>query len=379
MNFELTQEQLSIQETVRKFVEKEVAPGVLERDEKSEFPMAQYKKMGELGLMGLQYPKEYGGQGLDYMAYVLTVVELSKVDSALAISYSVSASLFSGALIPFASEEQKKKYLPMVLSGKAFGCFALTEPNAGSDVSAIATTAVKDGNDYILNGSKCFITNGPLADYAMVIAKTSEEGGPKALSAFIVETKTKGFSVGRIENKMGIRSAQVSEIQFQDCRVPKENMMGDEGDGFKIAMTTLDGGRVGVASQALGIAKGAFNIAIDYMKERRQFGKPLYKNQYLAFKMADLGLMIDQAELMLAKAATMQSEGGAFGLPASKAKLLCTDAAMAVTTHAVQMLGGNGYMKDYHVERLMRDAKITQIYEGANEVQRLIISNSLFH
>jgi len=378
MNYELSPQYLALQKTVREFVEAELAPGVLERDEKSEFPIEQFRKLGKLGFIGLQYPKEYGGQGLDYVAYVLATEEISKVDASLGIAYSVTNSLFGGALMAFASEEQKKKYLPKIFSGESIGCFALTEPNAGSDAAGVVTTAEKSGDGYVINGTKCFMTNGPLADYAMLVAMTDKSRGTKGLSAFIIEKGVPGFSIGRIENKMGIRSAQVSELLFKDCKVPASCLMGKEGDGFKVAMKALDGGRIGVAAQGLGIAKGAFEIARKYLMTREQFGQPLYKNQYLAFKMVELGLLIEQAEMMLYKAATDQSEGRPYTLPAAKAKLLCTNAAMTVSTEAVQMLGGNGFMKEYHVERMMRDAKITQIYEGTNEIQKLIISGSLF-
>ena len=378
MDFQLSTQHEMVQKTVREFVQTEVLPGVVERDETSTFPVEAYKKLGQMGILGLPFPKEYGGSGMDYLAYAIAVEEISKVDASLGISFSVSTSLFSGGVYNSASEEQKKKYLPRVLSGQCFGSFGLTEPNAGSDAGGCVTTARKEGDHYVLNGAKCFITNGPLSEVFLVFALTTEGIGSKGLSAFIVEKSFPGFSIGKIENKMGIRSAQVSELLFQDCIVPAENLVGEEGKGFGIAMKDLDGGRIGVAAQGLGIAEGAYEIARKYLMERHQFGKPLYKNQYLAFKMAELDMEIEQAKYMLYKAALDKSEGRPYSVSAAKAKYVCTNAAMHVTTEAVQMLGGNGFMKEYQVERMMRDAKITQIYEGTNEIQKLVISGSLF-
>lgn len=378
MDFQLDDKRLALQKAVREFAEKELLPGVWERDETSTFPVDAYKKMGEMGLIGLPYPKEYGGQGGDYLDYAIAVEEIAKVDGSVAISYSVSTSLYGGSVSNAASEEQKREFLPPVLSGQSFGAFGLTEPNAGSDAGGCITTATREGDHYILNGAKCFNTNGPLADYFAVYALTQPEKKAKGLSCFLVKKGTPGFSIGKIEDKMGIRAAQVSELIFDNCKIPAENLMGEEGQGFKVAMKTLDGGRIGVAAQGLGLAEGAFEIARKYLMQREQFGKPLYKNQYLAFKMVELECQIEQARLMLYKAALDKSEGRPYTLSAAKAKLLCTDAAMHVTTEAVQMLGGNGYMKDYHVERMMRDAKITQIYEGTNEIQKLVISGQLF-
>ncbi|NFN94588.1 acyl-CoA dehydrogenase [Clostridium botulinum] len=378
MDFTLTKQQEMIKEMARQFAENELKPRVLENDENSEFPIEAYKKLGKLGLIGIPYPKEYGGAGGDYLSYVLAVEEISKVDASFGISYSVTTSLCSGGIINAASEEQKKKYLPDVLSGKKLGSFGLTEPNAGSDAGGCITTAEKKGDYYILNGSKCFITNGPLSETFLVFALTDKSKGSKGLSAFIVEKEFEGFSIGKIEDKCGIKSAQVSELIFENCKVPAENLVGVEGKGFGIAMKALDGGRIGVAAQGLGIAEGAFDIAKQYLKDRQQFGKPLWKNQYLAFKMAELELEIEKAKYILYKAAMDKQEGRQYSVSAAKAKLSCTDVAMKVTVEAVQMLGGNGYMKEYNVERMMRDAKITQIYEGTNEIQKLIISGSIF-
>ena len=339
MNFELTPQQKAVQQSARQFAQTVLQETVLEDDAAGRFPEEAYKKMGEMGFVGLPFPKEYGGQGGDYLSYVLALEEISKINSSVGIAYSVCTSLYSGALINDGNEEQKKKYLPEVLSGKKMGSFCLTEPDAGSDAAGCKTTAIWNGKEYILNGLKCFITNGPLADYYMVVALTNPELKTKGLTAFIVEREWEGVSIGKIEDKCGIRCAQVSEVIFDNVRVPKENMLG---------------------------------------KEREQFGKPLYKNQYLAFKMAELETEIEMAQYMLYKAATDKQEGKSYSVPAAKAKMVCTDAAMHVATEAVQMLGGNGYMKEYHVERMLRDAKITQIYEGTNEIQKLVISGNMF-
>ncbi|MCX0360838.1 acyl-CoA dehydrogenase family protein [Clostridium perfringens] len=377
MDFSLTQKQLDVQRAVKEFAERELKPFAIENDENSTFPIEAYKKLGELGVIGLPYSTEYGGTGGDYLSYVLAIEEISKVDASMGIAVSVTTSLCAGG-ISNSSEELKKKYLPDILSGKKLGSFGLTEPNAGSDAGGVITVAEKKGDNYILNGAKCFITNAPLSGTFIVFALTDRTKGPKGLSAFIVEKDFPGISIGKIEDKCGIKSAQVSEVLFNDCVVPASNLVGKEGDGFKIAMKTLDGGRIGVAAQGLGIAEGAFEIAKEYMKERKQFGKPLFKQQYLAFKMAELAVEIEQAKYMLYKAAMDKQEGKPYSVSAAKAKLVCTDAAMHVTTEAIQMLGGNGYMREYQLERMMRDAKITQIYEGTNEIQKLIISGSLF-
>ena len=377
MDFSLTQKQLDVQRAVKEFAERELKPFAIENDDNCTFPIEAYKKLGELGVIGLPYSTEYGGTGGDYLSYVLAIEEISKVDASMGIAVSVTTSLCAGG-ISNASEELKKKNLPDILSGKKLGSFGLTEPNAGSDAGGVITVAEKKGDNYILNGAICFITNAPLSGTFIVFALTDRTKGPKGLSAFIVEKDFPGISIGKIEDKCGIKSAQVSEVLFNDCVVPASNLVGKEGDGFKIAMKTLDGGRIGVAAQGLGIAEGAFEIAKEYMKERKQFGNPLFKQQYLAFKMAELAVEIEQAKYMLYKAAMDKQEGKPYSVSAAKAKLVCTDAAMHVTTEAIQMLGGNGYMREYQLERMMRDAKITQIYEGTNEIQKLIISGSLF-
>ena len=379
MNFTLNENQLAIQSTVKAFAEKELAKDILVRDAAAEFPHDLYAKMGEMGLIGLPYPKEYGGQGEDYLSYILAVEEVSKVDGAMGISYSVSTSLYGGSLTNSqATEEQLRRFLTPVASGKSLGSFALTEPTAGSDVAGARTLAVRDGDDYVINGSKCFITNGPLSDYFAVYALTDKEAGPKSMACFVVEKGTPGFVIGTRHNTMGLRSAMVCELYFTDCRVPVANMIAAPGKGFGLAMKTLDGGRIGVGAQGLCIAEGAWEIARKYLMERQQFGKPLCKQQTIAFKMAELAIEIEQAKYMVYKAALEKGEGQPYSISAAKAKYCGTNAAMHVTTEAVQLLGGNGYMKEFHVERMMRDAKITQIYEGTNEIQKMIVSGTLF-
>ena len=379
MNFTLNENQLAIQSTVKAFAEKELAKDILVRDAAAEFPHDLYAKMGEMSLIGLPYPKEYGGQGEDYLSYILAVEEVSKVDGAMGISYSVSTSLYGGSLTNSqATEEQLRRFLTPVASGKSLGSFALTEPTAGSDVAGARTLAVRDGDDYVINGSKCFITNGPLSDYFAVYALTDKEAGPKSMACFVVEKGTPGFVIGTRHNTMGLRSAMVCELYFTDCRVPVANMIAAPGKGFGLAMKTLDGGRIGVGAQGLGIAEGAWEIARKYLMERQQFGKPLCKQQTIAFKMAELAIEIEQAKYMVYKAALEKGEGQPYSISAAKAKYCGTNAAMHVTTEAVQLLGGNGYMKEFHVERMMRDAKITQIYEGTNEIQKMIVSGTLF-
>ena len=379
MNFELNPEQQQIQKMARMFAEHDLLPGVCERDESSEFPLDAFRKLGKTGIYGLPYPKELGGLGGSYLSYVLAVEEVSKVDAAFGISFSVDTSLYGGSIAnSSAPDEIKKKFLAPITYGEKIGSFGLTEHSAGSDAAGQQTTATKDGDSYIINGSKCFNTNGPLADYTVIYCLTDPTLGTKGMAAFVVAKGTPGFTVGQVDNKMGIRSAMVSDMHLNNVRVPAENMIAKPGEGFKLAMKTLDGGRIGVAAQGLGIAKGAFEIARKYMMEREQFGKPICKQQYLAFKMAELQTEIQAAELLLYKAALDKEEGRPYTVPAAMAKMTCTNVAMKVTTEAVQMLGGNGYMKGYHVERMMRDAKITQIYEGTNEIQKLVISGQLF-
>ncbi len=379
MNFELNEQEQKIVDQVKEFTAKRLAPAVVERDEKSEFPIDAFKEFGNMGMYGLCYPADFGGTGIGYLPYILAVEEVSKVDASFGIAFSVNTSLYGGSIMySKATDEQKKRFLSPVASGKAIGSFGLTEASAGSDAAGQKTIATKDGDDYILNGTKIFNTNGPLADYTVIYCLTDPSIGTKSMAAFVVEKGMPGFHVGKIENKMGIRSAQVSEMVLSNVRVSADRMIAKPGEGFKLAMKTLDGGRIGVGAQALGIAEGAFEIARQYMKQREQFGKPIFKQQYLAFKMAELFADIEKAKLTLYKAATLKEEGKSFTTAAAIAKMTCTDVAMKVTEECVQMLGGNGYMKEYHVERMMRDAKITQIYEGTNEIQKLVISGGLF-
>ena len=379
MDFRLSEKELALKEKVAKFAKEKVLPGVIERDEKAEASLEIYKELGTQGFLDIFYPKELGGQGEDYLSYAIIVEELSKVDSALSVMYSASASLYGGSVLySSASDELKKKFSKELLKGDAVGSFGLTEPNAGSDAGGCITIAKKDGDSYIINGLKCFNTNGPLADYTAVYALTEPEKKSKGLSCFIVPKKTEGVSVGRIENKMGIRSAQVSELNFDNVRVPAENMITKSGDGFKLAMIVLDSGRIGVAAQAMGLCEGAFERAVEYMKQREQFGKPIFKNQYLSFEMAELKMQMDTARMILYKAISEKNRHESFTQTAAMAKYLCTNAAMNVTERCVQFMGGNGYMREYHVERMMRDAKVTQIYEGTNEIQKLIIGNNIF-
>lgn len=384
LNFQLTEEQLQVQKIAKDFTERELLPGVLDRDLQAAGGglVAEHRQLFEkaakAGILGLPYPKEYGGQGIGNVANLLATVETSKVDVAFQVSYSVANTLFSEGVYLFGTEEQKKKLLPTIFSGEKMACFGLTEPEAGSDASNMLTTADKDGDYYVLNGLKCFISAAPLADYCTIYAKTQKDVGLKGISAFIVDTKTPGFRIGKIEDKMGIRATQVSEVILENCRVPANMLLGKEGEGFKIAMKTLDSGRIGVAGQGLGIAKGAFERAVAYQKMRKQFGKPISQNQHIQFRMAELAVMIEQAELMVLKAAAEMDAGRPYALPASKAKMVCTDCGMYVSRECLQLMGGNGFMREYHVERLMRDAKITQIYEGTNEVQRMIISGDIY-
>ena len=379
MNFELNEQEQKIVDQVKEFTAKRLAPAVVERDEKSEFPIDAFKEFGNMGMYGLCYPADFGGTGIGYLPYILAVEEVSKVDASIGIAFSVNTSLYGGSIMySKATDEQKKRFLSPIASGKAIGSFGLTEASAGSDAAGQKTIATKDGDDYILNGTKIFNTNGPLADYTVIYCLTDPSIGTKSMAAFVVEKGMPGFHVGKIENKMGIRSAQVSEMVLSNVRVSADRMIAKPGEGFKLAMKTLDGGRIGVGAQALGIAEGAFEIARQYMKQREQFGKPIFKQQYLAFKMAELFADIEKAKLTLYKAATLKEEGKSFTTAAAIAKMTCTDVAMKVTEECVQMLGGNGYMKEYHVERMMRDAKITQIYEGTNEIQKLVISGGLF-
>lgn len=377
MNFQLTEEQEMLRKMIRDFAENEVAPTAEERDEEERFDRAIFDKMAELGITGIPFPEEYGGIGADYVSYAIAVEELSRVCASTGVTLSAHVSLCSWPIYRFGTEEQKQKYLRALAEGRSIGAYGLTEPGAGSDVASMKTTAKEDGDHYVLNGSKIFITNGGVADIYVVFAVTDAEKKHKGITAFIVESDMPGFSVGKKEKKLGIRSSPTAEIIFEDLRVPKENILGEEGEGFKVAMMTLDGGRNGIAAQALGIAQGALDAAIGYAKERKQFGKTIGAQQGIGFKLADMATKIEAARLLTYQAAWQKSEGIPNGLEAAMSKLFAGDTAMEVTVEAVQVFGGYGYTKDYPVERYMRDAKITQIYEGTNEIQRLVISKML--
>ncbi|WP_309089305.1 acyl-CoA dehydrogenase [Domibacillus sp.] len=372
MNFTLSEEHSMIRKMVRDFAEKEVAPSAAERDEEERFDSGIFHKMAELGLTGIPWPEAYGGIGSDYLAYCVTIEELSRVCASTGVTLSAHTSLASWPIYAFGTEKQKKKYLKPLAHGEKIGAYALTEPESGSDAASIKTTAHRDGAFFVLNGSKIFITNGGIADLYIVFAK-AEEG----MTAFIVEKHFNGFSTGKKEKKMGIRSSPTTEIIFDNCRVPIENVLGEIGSGFKIAMKTLDGGRNGIAAQAVGIAQGALDAALSYARERRQFGKPIMANQGISFKLADMATSVEAARLLTYQAAWLESEGLPYGKASAMSKLMAGDTAMYVTTEAVQIFGGYGYTKDYPVERFMRDAKITQIYEGTQEIQRLVISRFL--
>jgi butyryl-CoA dehydrogenase len=377
MNFLLTEEQDMIRKMARDFAKNEVAPTAAERDEEERFDRAIFDMMGELGLTGIPWPEEYGGIGADYVSYAIAVEELSRVCASIGVTLSAHTSLAGWPVYKFGNEEQKQKFLRPMAEGKKMGAYGLTEPGAGSDVSSMKTTAKKDGDDYIIDGSKIFITNGGEAEIYIVFAVTQPELKHKGVSAFIVEKGTPGFTFGKKEKKLGIRSSPTLEIIFDNCRVPKENLLGKEGEGFKIAMMTLDGGRNGIAAQAVGIAQGALDAAVNYAKERKQFGKPIAAQQGLAFKIADMATKIEASRLLTYQAAWRESEGLPYGKESAMSKLFAGDTAMDVAIEAVQVFGGYGYTKEYPVERYMRDAKITQIYEGTNEIQRLVISKML--
>ncbi|OLO28978.1 acyl-CoA dehydrogenase [Alkalihalophilus pseudofirmus] len=377
MNFQLTDEQQMIKKMVRDFAENEVGPTAHERDEEERFDREIFDKMAALGLTGIPWPEEYGGIGADYLSYCIAVEELSRVDAAMGTTLSAHTSLAGWPVYKFGTEEQKQKYLRPMAEGKKIGAYGLTEPSSGSDAAAMKTTAKRDGDDYILNGSKIFITNGGEAEIYIVFALTDPEKKHKGTTAFIVESDMPGFSVGKKEKKLGIRSSPTTEIIFEDVRVPKENMLGQEGEGFKIAMMTLDGGRNGIAAQAVGIAQGALDASVNYAKERKQFGKSIGAQQGIAFKLADMATKVEASRLLTYQAAWRETEGLSYGFESALSKLMAGDTAMDVAIEAVQVFGGYGFTKEYPVERFMRDAKITQIYEGTQEVQRLVISKML--
>ncbi len=377
MNFQLSEEHEMLRKMVRDFALEQVAPTAAERDENETFDMNIFKQMAELGLTGIPWPEEYGGAGMDYLAYVITIEELSRVCASTGVVLSAHTSLAGWPIYKYGSEEQKQKYLRPMAEGKKVGAYGLTEPGSGSDAGGMKTTAKLDGDAYVLNGSKIFITNGGIADTYVVFAVTDPTSKHSGTSAFIVEADTPGFSVGKKEQKLGIRSSPTTEIMFDNCRVPKENLLGKEGEGFIIAMKTLDGGRNGIAAQAVGIAQGALDAAVGYAKERVQFGKPIAAQQGVSFKLADMATQTEASRLLTYQAAWLESNDLPYGKASAMAKLLAGDTAMKVTTEAVQVYGGYGYTKDYPVERYMRDAKITQIYEGTQEIQRLVISRML--
>ncbi|AAO36892.1 acyl-CoA dehydrogenase [Clostridium tetani] len=378
MNFALTREQEFVRQMVREFAETEVKPIAAEIDETERFPMENVEKMAKLGMMGIPIPKEYGGAGGDVLSYIIAVEELSKVCGTTGVIVSAHTSLCASLIYEHGTEEQKQKYLVPLAKGEKIGAFGLTEPNAGTDAAGQQSIAIDMGDHYLLNGSKIFITNGGVADVAVVFAMTDRSKGTRGISAFILEKGMPGFSVGKVEDKMGIRASSTTELIFEDVKVPKENLIGKEGRGFGIAMKTLDGGRIGIASQALGIAEGALEEAITYMKERKQFGRELYKFQGLSWMMADMKVAIESARLLVYQAAWKKQNKLPYSEEAAMAKLHAANVAMDVTTKVVQLFGGYGYTKDYPVERMMRDAKITEIYEGTSQVQQMVISGSLF-
>lgn len=377
MNFNLTKEQEMVRKTVYDFAQQEVAPLAAEIDQTGDFPVENVKKMARYGMLGVPFPKQYGGAGGDSISYAITVEELSRACASTGVICSAHTSLGSNPIYMFGTDEQKMKFLYPMAQGERLGAFGLTEPDAGTDAAGQKTTAVLDGDEYILNGSKIFITNGGKAEVYVVIAVTDKTKGVKGTSAFIVESSTPGFSIGKKEDKMGIRASATTELIFEDCRIPKENLLGSIGEGFKIAMMTLDGGRIGIASQALGIAQAALDESVKYSKERVQFGKSLSKFQAIQWNLADMQTEIEASRMLVYRAAFLKDNKQPYSQAAAMAKLYAAETAMRATTKAVQLHGGYGYMRDYPVERLMRDAKITEIYEGTSEVQRMVISSNL--
>ncbi|SFA84139.1 acyl-CoA dehydrogenase [Flavobacterium swingsii] len=377
MDFNLSEEQLMIQQAARDFAVAELLPGVIERDEHSKFPTEQVKKMAELGFLGMMVDPKYGGSGLDSVSYVLAMTELSKIDASAAVVMSVNNSLVCAGLEKYCNEEQKMKYLVPLAKGEVIGAFCLSEPEAGSDATSQKTTAIDKGDHYLLNGTKNWITNGGTASTYIVIAQTDVEKGHKGINAFIVEKGWAGFAVGPKEKKMGIRGSDTHSLMFTDVKVPKENRIGEDGFGFNFAMAVLNGGRIGIASQALGIATGAYELALKYAQERVAFKKPIFQHQAIAFKLADMATQIMAAKMLVLKAATEKDAGLDISQSGAMAKLFASETAMNTTIEAVQIHGGNGYVSEYHVERMMRDAKITQIYEGTSEIQRIVISRTL--
>ncbi|WP_026811178.1 acyl-CoA dehydrogenase [Arenibacter latericius] len=377
MDFTLSEEQLMIQQAARDFAQTELLPGVIERDDAQEFPAEQVKKMGELGFLGMMVDPKYGGSGMDTISYVLVMEELSKVDASSSVIVSVNNSLVCWGLETYGNEAQKEKYLIRLASGKCLGAFCLSEPEAGSDATSQKTTATDKGDHYILNGTKNWITNGSTADTYIVIAQTDIEKGHKGINALIVEKGMPGFEIAPKENKLGIRGSDTHSLIFNDVKVPKENRLGEDGFGFKFAMKTLSGGRIGIAAQALGIAAGAYELSLKYAKERKAFGTEIANHQAIAFKLADMHTQIQAARHLVYKAAWDKDQGNNYDISGAMAKLYASQVAMDTSIEAVQIHGGNGFVKDYHVERMMRDAKITQIYEGTSEIQKIVVSRSI--
>jgi len=377
MDYNLTEEQLMVQQAARDFAQNELLPGVIERDEKQIFPAEQIKKMGELGFMGMMVDPKYGGSGLDTISYVLAMEEISKVDASASVVMSVNNSLVCWGLQAFGTEEQKQQWLPLLASGQIHGAFCLSEPEAGSDATSQKTTAVDMGDYYLVNGTKNWITNGNTASFYIVIAQTDVEKKSKGINALIMTKDMPGFSIGPKEQKMGIRGSDTHSLMFNDVKVPKENRIGEDGFGFKFAMKTLAGGRIGIASQALGIASGAYELALKYSKERKAFGKEICNHQAIAFKLADMFVNIEASRHLCLKAAWDKDNHLNYDISGAMAKLFASQTAMDTTVEAVQIHGGNGYVREYHVERMMRDAKITQIYEGTSEIQKIVISRSI--
>ncbi|ROR01701.1 acyl-CoA dehydrogenase [Desulfosoma caldarium] len=378
MHFELTEEQKMIQDMARKFAEREIAPIAAELDRTHRHPEEIVKKMGELGLMGITIPPEYGGAGMDYICYVLAMIEISKACASCGVIMSVCNSLYNFPVYTYGTEEQKQQFLTPVASGEYLGCYGLTEAGAGSDPARMRTTAVLDGNEWVINGEKKFITNGNVARYCVLAAVTDKEKGYKGISSFLVDLhNTPGFRVGRVEEKMGINASGTAELIFEDARIPKENLLGKEGEGFKQMLTTLDGGRIGIAAQAIGIGRAVLEEAIAYSKTREQFGRPIASFQAIQWKLADMATQLDAAELLTLRAAWLEQNNRGYEKEAAMAKMYASDTAMWAAMEGVQILGGYGYCKEYPMERHMRDAKITQIYEGTNEIMRLVISRGI--
>ena len=377
MKFELSEEHLSVQKAARDFAQDVLKPGVIERDTHQKFPTAEIKQLGQLGFLGMMVDPKYGGGGMDTISYVLAMEEISKVDASCSVVMSVNNSLVCWGLETYGTEEQKKKYLVPLAKGEIIGAFCLSEPEAGSDATSQRTTAVDKGDHYLLNGTKNWITNGGTASVYLVMAQTSPEKGHKGINCLIVEKGMPGFQVGKKEDKLGIRGSDTHSLMFTDVKVPKANRIGEDGFGFKFAMKTLSGGRIGIAAQALGIAAGAYELALAYSKERKAFGKEISKHQAIQFKLADMATEIEAARLLCLKAAWMKDQHLDYGTASAVAKVFASRVAMQTTVEAVQVHGGYGYVKEYHVERLMRDAKITQIYEGTTEVQKIVISRAM--